>query len=62
MTPQRRRDGGDGSPGPGLHLQGEASTQAESRSARGEPETHLRLNASTREAASTCLSELKSQV
>lgn len=34
--------GGGGSPGPGFHLQGEASTQAESRSARGEPEAHLR--------------------
>lgn len=52
--------GGDGSPGPGFHLQGEASAQAESRSARGEPETHLRLNASTGEETLACSSELKS--
>lgn len=46
--------GRHGSPGPRLHLQGEASTQAESRSARGEPETHLRLNTNTREAMLAC--------
>lgn len=44
------------SPGPGFHLQSEASTQAESRSARGEPETHPRLNAK-RAASSGTLGE-----
>lgn len=41
-TAGRSVRGGGGSPGPGFHLQSEASTQAESRSARGEPEAHLR--------------------
>lgn len=41
--------GSEGSPGPGFHLQGQTSAQAESRSARGEPETHLRLSANTRQ-------------